>query len=157
MFVCVCNRGCFTSWCWSFLLFPHFVRVQSNCKAGQIYHCIVAVATIELVAVGGNSAVCSGASVTLQCTLTGDGLTWNTPNGELNFVRGRASEPDVGSYHGRLQELNSTHLRSNLTFTFTSQITISCYDGSANTSTTISTEGIYCINYSPFMLRMHTQ
>ena len=100
---------------------------------------------IELVAVGGNSAVCLDASVTLQCTLTGDVLTWNTPNGGLNFIRNRASESDAGFYHGRLQELNSTHLRSNLTFTFTSQITISCSDDSENTSTTISIEGIYCI------------
>ena len=116
----------------------------SNCKAGQIYHCIVAVATIELVVVGGNGAFCSGASVTLQCTLTGDVLTWNTPDGALNFIRGRSRESDDGSYHGRLLE-NSTHLRSNLTFTFTSQITISCSDGSVNASLTISTEGIYCI------------
>ena len=103
--------------------------------------CLLAVANgVELVVVGGNSAFCSGASVTLQCTLTGDVLTWNTPDGALNFIRGRSSESDDGPYHGRLLE-NSTHLISNLTFTFTSQITISCSDGSENTSLTISIEG----------------
>ena len=98
-------------------------------------------ATIDLVVVGGNNAVCSGASVTLQCTLTGDVLSWNTPDGTLNFIRGRSSLSDAGLYNGRLQELNSTHLRSNLTFTFTSQITISCSDGCANSSITVTVEG----------------
>ena len=98
-------------------------------------------ATIDLVVVGESNAVCSGASVTIHCTLTGDVLTWNTPDGALNFIRGRSSLSESGSYHGRLQELNSTHLISNLTFTFTSQITISCSDGCANSSITVTVEG----------------
>ena len=108
--------------------------------------CSLAVANgVELVVVGGNSAVCSGASVTLQCTLTGNVLTWNTPDGAFNFIQGRSNQSESGPYDGRLQELNSTHLISNLTFTFTSQTIISCSDGSENTSTTISIEGIHCI------------
>ena len=92
-------------------------------------------------AVGGNNAFCSGASVTLQCTLTGDVLSWHIGDRAINFVRGFSSEADAGLYHGQLLELNSTHLRSNLTFTFTSQITISCSDGSVNTSIKLSIEG----------------
>ena len=108
--------------------------------------CLLAVANgIELVAVGGNSAFCSGASVTLQCTLTGDVLTWDTPDGALNSIRGRLiNKSDAGPYHGRLLE-NSTHLRSNLTFTFTSQTIISCSDGSVNISITVTVEGIPCV------------
>ena len=92
--------------------------------------------------VGGSPAQCSGASVTLQCTLAGNTLTWNTPDGALNFVRDRGSESDAGSYHGQLWELNSTHLRSTLTFTFSNQIKINCSDGSASDSTTVTVEGI---------------
>ena len=43
-------------------------------------------ATVDLNLVGDNNALCAGASVTLQCTLTGDLLIWNTPQGALNFV-----------------------------------------------------------------------
>ena len=121
--------------------------VSHHYHHSHVWMCSLAVANgIELVAVGGNSAVCSGASVTLQCTLTGDVLTWNTPDGVLNFIQGRLiNESDAGPYHGRLQELNSTHLRSNLTFTFTSQITISCSDGSENISITVTVKGIPCV------------
>ena len=58
--------------------------------------------------------------------------------------KGDFNESGAGSYYGRLLE-NSTHLRSNLTFTFTSQIAISCSDGSANISTTVTVEGIPCV------------
>ena len=120
--------------------------VSHHCHPSHVCMCSLAVANgVELVVVGGNSTVCSGASVTLQCTLTGDVLSWNTPDGALNFIRGRSNQSESGPYDGRLQELNSTHLRSNLTFTFTSQITISCSDGSANISITVTVEGIPCV------------
>ena len=92
--------------------------------------------------VGDNNALCTGASVTLQCTLTGDVLTWITPEGALNFVRGRQSESNAGSYQGQLTELNDTHLRSTLTFTFTAPITINCTDQSASSSINVTVEGM---------------
>ena len=92
---------------------------------------------------GDSIAQCSGASVTLQCILAGNTLTWNTPDGALNFVRNRGSESDADSYHGQLWELNSTHLRSTLTFTFSNQITINCSNDSASDSITVSVEGIH--------------
>ena len=97
---------------------------------------------VNLVVVGGSNAQCSGTSVTLQCILAGITLTWNTPIGALNFVRDRGSESYAGSYHGQLFELNSTHLRSTLTFTFSNQITINCSNDSASDSITVTVEGI---------------
>ena len=97
---------------------------------------------IDLVAVGDNNAVCTGASVTLQCTLTGNVLTWNTPGGALNFVRGFQSESNAGSYYGQLMELNATHLRSTLSFTFTAEITINCSDATASSTLTVTIEGM---------------
>ena len=132
----------------SFSADPKFLLcVSHHYHHSHVWMCSLAVANgIELVAVGGNGAFCSGASVTLQCTLTGDVLTWNTPDGAFNLIRGRPiNESGAGSYHGRLQELNSTHLRSNLTFTFTSQITISCSDDSENISITVTVGGIPCV------------
>ena len=87
---------------------------------------------VELVVVGGNNAFCTGVSVTLQCIIKGDTLTWITPEGALNFVRGRQSESNSGGYQGQLQELNDTHLSSTLTFTFNFHITINCTDWSSN-------------------------
>ena len=113
-------------------------------------------ANVELLVVGDNNAVCSGASVTLQCTLMGNVLTWNTPEGALNFVRGRQDESNAGSYHARLMEPNATHLISRLSFTFTSEITINCSDNTASTSTTVTTEGIIIhINYMAQVNKLH--
>ena len=52
-----------------------------------IFSILYLVATVDLVVVGGNNAVCTGASsVTLQCMLMGDTITWITPEGALNFL-----------------------------------------------------------------------
>ena len=100
------------------------------------------VAAVDLVIVGNNNVLCTGASVTLQCTLTGNVLTWNTPDGALNFVRGRQVESNAGSYYGQLVELNATHLQSTLSFIFTAEITINCSDTTASNSATLVVEGI---------------
>ena len=98
-------------------------------------------AAIELVVVGGKNALCTGASVTLQCTLTGHVLTWNTPEGALNFVRGGKSEINE-IYQGNLEELNDTHIRSTLAFNCSAEITINCTDQMDQRSTTIIIEGV---------------
>ena len=92
--------------------------------------------------VGGYNAVCSDASVTLQCTLMGNVLTWNTPDGAFNFVRGRQDESNSGSYHARLMEFNATHLISTLSFTFTDEISINCSDTHSSNGTDITIESI---------------
>ena len=92
---------------------------------------IYLVATVDLVVVGGNNAVCTGASVTLQCMLMGDTITCITPEGALNFLRGRQNNSKAGSYQGQLLELNETYLRSTLIFNFTPQVTINCSDMTA--------------------------
>ena len=102
-------------------------------------------ANVELVVVGGNNPVCSNASVTLQCTLMGNILTWNTPEGALNFVRGRQNESYVGSYYATHMELNDTHLISTLSFTITAEITINCSDTHSSDGTTIVIEGMVLV------------
>ena len=100
-------------------------------------------ASVDLGVVGDNNALCTGATATLQCTLMGNILTWNTPEGALNFVRGFQSESNAGSYHGQLIELNATHLKSTLTFIFTTEITINCSDTTTTSnSITLVVEGI---------------
>ena len=100
-------------------------------------------AAVDLVVVGNNNALCTGASVMLQCTLTGNILTWNTPDGAINFVRGRQDESNAGSYYGQLMEPDATHLRSTLSFIFTVEITINCSDTTASSrSATLVVEGI---------------
>ena len=74
--------------------------------------------------VGGSRGVCSGASVTLQCTLTGDLLVWKKPDGDINLVRGHSTTSGSGTYQWELVELNDTHLQSSLTFTFSNHVTI---------------------------------
>ena len=98
-------------------------------------------ATVDVVVVGGNNALCVGMSVTLQCTLMGSALTWEVPEGAFNFVRGRQNTTYAGSYYGQLMEPNGTHLISTLTFTFTTEITINCSDTSSIAGTTVIVEG----------------
>ena len=96
----------------------------------------------DLVVVGGSRGVCSGASVTLQCTLTGDILIWNKPDGDINLVRGHSTTSGSGTYQWELVELDNTLLQSSLTFTFLNHITINCTDNEAYTSSiTIYIEG----------------
>ena len=99
------------------------------------------VATVDLVVVGGNNALCVGMNVTLQCTLMGGVLTWLTPEGALNFFRGRNDAFYTGSYYGQLIEPNGTHLISTLNFTFTTEITINCSDTRSIDGTTVIVEG----------------
>ena len=122
-------------------------------------------ANVELVVVGGNNAVCSGANVTLQCTLMGNILSWNTPEGDFNFIRGRQAAPFPRFYYGQLMELNGTLLRSTLSFTFTAEITFYCSSDISDSSTTVVLEGmnllkkvrsIYSIHRSPECTRSAT-
>ena len=92
--------------------------------------------------VGGSTAECTSASVTLQCTVTGNSLTWTTPDGQLILIRGVHTDLDRDLYRTQLQEINATHLRSNLTFINNDQISFICTD-SENTAEiiTVSIEG----------------
>ena len=109
------------------------------------------VATVDLVVVGGNNALCVGMNVTLQCTLMGGVLAWETPEGALNFIRGRQNTTYRGSYYGQLMESNDTHLISTLTFHFKTEITINCSDTSSIAGTTLIVEGIYTfLRYTHF-------
>ena len=96
------------------------------------------VATVELVAVGGKNVVCTGESVTLQCTVMGDRLTWNTTEGALNLVRGRLGNTIGDSFQAMLINLNDTHLRSTLTLDITFQTTINCSDINDRSESTIT-------------------
>ena len=92
--------------------------------------------------VGGSRGVCSGASVTLQCTLTGNLLLWKKPDGDINLVRGlHTTWSGSGTYQWELVELDDTHLQSSLTFTFSNQITINCTNVAYTSSITIHIEG----------------
>ena len=93
--------------------------------------------------VGGLDAVCSGDSVSVQCTLSGDMLTWITPDGALNLLRGRQSIGDAGAYHWILQELDESLLQSTVTFTVTTQTTMTCLDRSNSSEVTINIEGMF--------------
>ena len=99
-------------------------------------------ANVELLVVGGNNAICSGASVTLECTLMGNTLTWNTPEGDFTFIRGREAAPFPSFYYGQLMELNATLLRSTLSFTFTAEVTFNCSSDISDSSTTVVLEGM---------------
>ncbi|CAI8001974.1 hypothetical protein GBAR_LOCUS3291, partial [Geodia barretti] len=117
---------------YTFLTYPTSVGMNHN---------FLPVATVDLVVVGGNNALCVGMSVTLQCTVMGGVLTWETPEGALNFIRGRQNTSYQGSYYGQLMESNDTHLISTLNFTFTTEITINCSDTSSIAGTTVIVEG----------------
>ena len=99
------------------------------------------VATVDVVVVGDNNTLCVGMSVTLQCTLMGGVLAWETPDGAFNFIRGRQNTSYRNSYYGQLMEPNGTHLISTLNFTFTTEITINCSDTSSIAGTTVIVEG----------------
>ena len=94
-------------------------------------------------------AQCSGASVTLQCTLAGNTLTWNTPDGALSFVRDRSNKSERGFYHGEFWEINSTHVRSNITFIINKQALIQCSDNIALENITLGIEGVIlqCVHF----------
>ena len=47
---------------------------------------------VDLVVIGGSEAQCSGANVTLQCTLTGNVLIWQKADGDYNLVRGEHNQ-----------------------------------------------------------------
>ena len=85
-----------------------------------------AVATVDLVVVGGSQAVCAGASVSLQCTLTGNILVWQTENGDINLVRGLHTSSSSGTYQWQLEELDENELQSTITFVVNNEVTINC-------------------------------
>ena len=58
----------------------------------------------------------------------------------------------AGSYQAMLIELNTTHLRSTLTFTFEAEIIIYCSHWSASISTTIVIEGMIPTFYNKTIL-----
>ena len=70
--------------------------------------------------------MCSGDDVTLQCTLTGDILTWNKRDGDINLVRGTHSGSTQGLYQWELTEIDENCLQSTLTFTVSVEVTLNC-------------------------------
>ena len=97
--------------------------------------CLSSVAIIP-VAVTSNQPACPGESVAVQCTVGGDVLTWNIPEGALNLLRGR-HEGDVGSFHWTLLEIDENTLQSTLTFAATTEFDIGC----SNHSVQLQVEG----------------
>ena len=85
--------------------------------------------------------MCAGDSISVQCTVSGNIVTWNTPEGAINILRGRQSEGYAGSYQWVLEELDGNRLQSTISFTVTSLITMRCSDGTNSSETTISVEG----------------
>ena len=99
--------------------------------------------------VGGSIAQCSGASVTLQCTVVGNILIWNTPEGQFLLARGVSTGMNRSTYQSQLQVLNETHVRSNLTFTVNAEISVNCTDGChAARNMSVKIEGIHVLYYN---------
>ena len=99
--------------------------------------------------VRGSIAQCSGASVTLQCTVAGNILIWNTPEGQFFLARGVATGMNRSIYKSQLQALNETHLRSNLTFIVNYEISVNCTDGGhAARNMSVTIEGIDVLYYN---------
>ena len=97
--------------------------------------------------VGGSIAQCSGASVTLQCTVAGNILIWNTPVGQFFLARGVATGMNRGTHQTQLQVLNETHLKSNLTFIVNYEISVNCTDGGhVARNMTVIIEGVSLYN-----------
>ena len=62
-----------------------------------------------------------------------------------SIARGIHSEMDRSIYQAQFQELNETHLRSNLTFIINDPISVNCTDNRHATGRiTLSIEGIMC-------------
>ena len=76
--------------------------------------------------IGGSQAQCYGANVILQCTLIGDVLIWQKADGDINLIRGEDTFSTSGSYQQELIELDENRLKSYLSFTLNSEITINC-------------------------------
>ena len=106
-----------------------------------------AVATVDLMVVGGSDAVCSGASVTLHCTLTGDILTWSKKDGDINLVRSLHTTSISDTYQWQLEELDEYRLKSSITFAVGSNFTINCTNfAGGSSSVTLFIEGIIIIH-----------
>ena len=102
------------------------------------------IASIDVVVVGGED-VCAGDTASVQCTLTGDILTWNTPQGAINILRGRQRSGETGAYTWRVEELDENTLQSTLIFMVTALITMGCDDGSNSSVVTVRIEGMLYI------------
>ena len=87
--------------------------------------------------------MCSGASVTLQCTLTGNILIWKKLDGDINLLRGVHSiSSSDNTYQWQLVELDENRLQSSVTFLFNNEITINCTNNAGDSSSiTVVTEG----------------
>ena len=76
--------------------------------------------------VEGSQSQCYGAAVTLQCTLTGDHLIWETIAGDINLSRGEHTSSTSGSYQWELIELDEYRLKSLISFIVNSENTVNC-------------------------------
>ena len=86
--------------------------------------------------------MCAGDAVSVQCTLTGDTLTWDTPQGAINILRGRQISGETGVYEWVVEELDENTLQSTLIFIIvTTQITMGCDNGSNSSVVTVRIEG----------------
>ena len=95
----------------------------------------------------GAQAVCSGSNITLQCTLAGDFLTWITPHGDINLVRGVHNMSTSGSYYWQLRELDEDTIQSIITFVVDTEIEIGCTDRFISSSIIVAVEGINTAHY----------
>ena len=94
------------------------------------------------VAVTSNQPACPGESVAVQCTVGGNVLTWNTPEGAISLIRDRQEEADAGSFHWTLLELDASTLQSTLTFSATTEFTIECSNTTESSSASVQVEGV---------------
>ena len=93
-------------------------------------------------AVTSNQPACPGEPVAVQCTVGGDVLTWNIPDGAFNILRGRHEEGDVTSFHWTLLELDENTLQSTLTFAATTEFYVGCTnDTESSDSVQLQVEG----------------
>ena len=93
------------------------------------------------VAVTSNQPACPGESVAVQCTVGGSRLTWNTPEGAINIIRGRQEEGDAGSFHWTRLELDGNTLQSTLTFSATTGFNIECSNSTESAPVSVQVEG----------------
>ena len=99
--------------------------------------------------VGRSQVQCYGATVTLQCTLTGDHLIWQKADGDINLIRGEHTSSTSGSYQWELIELDEYRLKSSISFIINNENIVNCTELVGNrASIHLSIEGIQLTLFS---------
>ena len=115
-----------------------------------------AVATVELLVVENSRYVCSGTSVTLQCSVTGDILTWKKRDGDINLLRNIHTSSVSGPYQWQLEEIDEYKLQSSITFFVSNQFTMNCTNNEGDSSSvTLVVEGNIILISFTFILFLH--